>query len=40
MSTYISYGTGDYLDGESLSTNENEKYFKVKEVELFKVIFE
>ena len=40
MSTSISEETGRYLDGKSLSRNEKGKYFKVKEVELFQVIFE
>ena len=39
MSCCISYGTGDYLD-ESLSTNNPGSYFKVQEVEFYKIINE
>ena len=38
MSLCCSKGTGDYLD-ESLSTNDPRSYFKVQEVEFYKIIF-
>ena len=39
MNLCISSGNGDFLD-ESLPTNERGKYFKVKEVEFYKINLE